>query len=211
LKDNTKGIVMLRDYIGDFTGTGNITEDVLQFLSLWGHHKTAEHCLAVAAKAKELAEKFESLAAKAEQAGYVHDISAVIPNERRLEVARSQLVDVLAEETQCPMILHQKLSVVIAREAFGVTDHDILSAIGCHTTLKANATRLDKVVFLADKMAWDQDGIPPYMSKVTKALEKSLDDAVLEYLNFLWERRHQLQVIHPWFVEAREDLLRKNS
>jgi HD superfamily phosphohydrolase YqeK len=89
-----------------------------------------------------------------------------------------------------------------------LTDREILSAIGCHTTLKTKATLLDKVVFLADKIAWDQVGKPPYLNKVIEALEVSLDAAVLEYLDYLWERRDQLQVLHPWFIEAREARLR---
>jgi len=106
------------------------------------------------------------------------------------------------------MIIHQKLSVVLARDIFYVTDTGILSAIGCHTTLKASASRLDKVVFLADKIAWDQDGKPPYIKKVTAALEESLDAGVRVYLNYLWERRDQLLVIHPWLIEAHEELMK---
>ncbi|MCX6082218.1 MAG: bis(5'-nucleosyl)-tetraphosphatase (symmetrical) YqeK [Chloroflexi bacterium] len=202
---------MLDDYIGVFRSTGKIVDDVPRFLALFGHQKTAEHCSAVASKAKELAKKYNSDSSKAEQAGYLHDISAVIPNEKRIEFAQSQSVKILAEEIQYPMIIHQKLSVVLAREAFGVTDNEVLSAVGCHTTLKANPTLLDKVVFLADKIAWDQDGNPAYLSKIIEAMDKSLDTAVLEYLNYLWEWRSQLKVIHPWLVESREFLLQMNA
>ncbi len=202
---------MLNQYIGDFKSTGKIVDDVPRFLILWGHHKTAEHCSAVASKAKELAKRFNSDSAKAEQAGYLHDISAVIPNEKRIEFAQSQSVEILAEEIQVPMLIHQKLSVVLAREAFSVTDDEILSAIGCHTTLKASPTLLDKVVFVADKIAWDQDGRPPYIDKISKAMDESLDSAVLEYLNYLWERREQLKGIHPWLIASREFLMQTNA
>jgi predicted HD superfamily hydrolase involved in NAD metabolism len=200
---------MHNHYIGDFRTTGKIVDDVPRFLVLRGHHKTAEHCSAVALKAEELAKKFNSDPCKAEQAGYLHDISAVIPNEKRIEFAHSESVEILAEEIQYPMIIHQKLSEVLARKVFSVTDYEILSAIGCHTTLKAKPTLLDKVVFLADKIAWDKEGTPPYLSKVIKAMEESLDRAVLEYLNYLWERRNQLKVIHPWLVESREFLMQR--
>lgn len=202
-----KIIIMFGQVIDGFNRTGKIAADTFHFFSLFGHPKTAEHCAAVAGKAIELAQKFASDPGKAEQAGYLHDISAVIPNEKRIEFAHNQRVAILAAERQCPMILHQKLSVVIARDAFDVIDYEILSAIGCHTTLKAKATLLDKVVFLADKIAWDQAGQPPYWSAVIKALDMSIDAAVLAYLNYLWERRAQLQVIHPWFVAARAELL----
>jgi len=199
---------MILHRIDEFTPTGNVSEDVFQFFSLFEHQKTAEHCALVARKAKELSQRFDSDSTKAEQAGYLHDVSAVIPNEKRIEYAHSHMVEVLEAEIQSPMIIHQKLSVVVARDIFDVTDHDILSAIGCHTTLKAKAALLDKVVFLADKIAWDQAGKPPYLDDVVKAMAVSIDAAILEYLNYLWEQREQLQVVHPWFIEAREDLCR---
>jgi predicted HD superfamily hydrolase involved in NAD metabolism len=202
---------MLNQYIGNFKNTGEISDDVPYFLVLLGYPKTANHCAAVAAKARELANKFGSDPFRAEQAGYLHDISAVIPNEKRIDFAQSQSVEVLGEEIIYPMIIHQKLSVVLAREIFGVTDNEVLSAIGCHTTLKANPTLLDKVVFLADKIAWDQDGSPPYLTEIITAMDVSLDNAVLEYLNYLWERRNQLKVIHPWLVEAREFLMQQTN
>jgi predicted HD superfamily hydrolase involved in NAD metabolism len=203
-------VISFKSTISEFQLTGKTAQDVFRFLGLFGYQKTAQHCAAVASKAKELAQKFDSDPSKAELAGYLHDISAVIPNDKRVAFARQQMVDVLNEEMQCPMILHQKLSVVIARDQFGVQDAEILSAIGCHTTLKAQATRLDKVVFLADKIAWDQAGKPPYLHEVTKAMEESLDAATLAYLNYLWARRDQIPLIHPWFVEARDKLLRSS-
>jgi HD superfamily phosphohydrolase YqeK len=105
-----------------------------------------------------------------------------------------------------PMILHQKLSVVIASDIFGVTDEAVLSAIGCHTTLKANASPLDKVVFIADKIAWDQPYTAPFLEGVLASLEQSLDQAVLHYLHYLWQQRDTIPVIHPWFVAAYEQL-----
>lgn len=198
---------MLEDYIRKLKRTGDIAEDVHRYLTSFGYQKTAKHCAAVAAEAQILALRYDCDPTKAELAGYLHDISAVIPNDKKVDFAQDQMVDVLAEEVACPMILHQKLSVVIARAVFEITDMEVLSAIGCHTTLKANAGLLDKIVFIADKIAWDQDGQPPYIRKVSKAMDQSLDAGVLVYLNFLWERRSQLQIIHPWFVDARDGYL----
>ena len=198
---------MLEYYLQKSKSTGQIETDVRSFLTSFGFPKTAEHCKAVAAEAKRLAERFRCDSLQAEQAGYLHDISVVIPDEKRLDFADNHRIDVLSEEAAFPMILHQKLSVVIAREIFQVSDTQVLSAIGCHTTLKAGASLLDKIVFLADKIAWDQDGIPAYLHEMRTALDRSLDAAVLVYLDYLWNRRSQLRVIHPWLVEARQDLL----
>ena len=197
---------MLDDYFDKFIRTGQIETDVRSFLSSFGFPNTAEHCAAVAAEAKHLAERYQCNQHQAQKAGFLHDISVVIPDEVRLAFAESQQVNVLSQEAQFPMILHQKLSVVLAREIFQVTDNQVLSAIGCHTTLKAGASQLDKIVFIADKIAWDQAGEPPYLIQIKAAFDESLDAAVLVYLDHVWQRRHEIPVVHPWFVAAYEEM-----
>lgn len=172
------------------------------FLTGRGFPRTAGHCAAVAAEARRLAARFGEEPARAEAAGLLHDISAPIPEAERIATAEAWGLEVLSEELAYPMIIHQKLSAVIAREAFGVTDAGVLSAIGCHTTLKAGASRLDKIVFVADKIAWDQPGDPPYLADILVALERSLDAAAFCYLDSLVQRRATLRVVHPWMLAA---------
>ena len=181
---------------------GNLRADMAAFLTARGFPRTAGHCAAVAAEARRLALRFGEDPARAEAGGLLHDISAPIPDAERLATAEAWGLDVLAEEQAYPMIIHQKLSSVIAREAFGVTDAGVLSAIGCHTTLKAGASRLDKVVFVADKIAWDQPGDPPYLAEILAAVERSLDAAAFCYLDYLYQRRATLRVAHPWMLAA---------
>jgi HD superfamily phosphohydrolase YqeK len=61
---------------------------------------------------------------------------------------------------------------------------------------------LDKVVFVADKLAWDQPGVAPYHAEMSVALGRSLDEAALVYLRYLWQRRASLRVVHPWLRDA---------
>lgn len=188
-----------------FAPTGNFAVDVPTFLK--SHPKTAEHCANVAAEARRIAGLVGANPDQAEIAGWLHDSSAIYPDSERLALAHQHKIDVLTEEAAFPMILHQKLSVVVARDVFRVTDEAILSAIGCHTTLKKDASLLDKVVFVADKTAWDQAGEPPYLREVIAGLERSdINQAALAYLRYLWERRASLRVVHPWMVEAYEQL-----
>ena len=194
----------LDDYIGDFRPTGELEKDVYTLLHNHDHDHTFTHVKAVAAKALELAQHFGGDADKAETAAWLHDISAIIPNDKRIEVARALDIEVLSVEEQLPMIIHQKLSAAISRYSFGVTDEEILSGVGCHTTLKANASLTDKLVFVADKIAWDQEGTPPYIAELNAGLERSIDKAALAYLEYLFEHA---TVLHPWAKEAREQLL----
>jgi predicted HD superfamily hydrolase involved in NAD metabolism len=182
--------------------TGDIYRDSQALLIHHGRQATAEHSLRVAAEAKRLALRWNEDPAKAEIAGWLHDISAIIPRNLQLELAESQHIDVLPEERTHPLLLHQKLSAVIAGEIFLVLDQLILDAIECHTTLKANSSSLDKIVFIADKLKWDQAGDPPYLEALQAALKQSLDAGAFLYLNYLWQQRETLLALHPWVAEA---------
>ena len=198
--------VLLRSLVDGLVFTGVLARDVPAFLRRHGHPYTAEHSAQVAAEARRVAQLVGAEPALAEMAGWLHDCSAVFPARERVVVARSLNVPVLAEEEQFSMIVHQKLSKVLAAQIFGVRDTQVLSAVACHTTLKAHATRLDKVVFVADKIAWDQPGIPPYRAELLAALEQSLDQAAYVYLRYVWEQRQTLKVVHPWLREAYREL-----
>jgi predicted HD superfamily hydrolase involved in NAD metabolism len=200
------GQVLLTRLSRAFQPTGHLARDMAHFLHQHGLPETAGHCAQVAAEAKRLAADFGADPVAAEAAGLLHDISAVIPNAERIAAAHDWDVPVLAEEAAFPMIIHQKLSVVLARALFGVHEPATLSAIGCHTTLKASASQLDKVVFIADKIRWDQPGVPPYLAALESALADSLDAGVFVYLDYLWQQRTTLRVVHPWLVAAHQEV-----
>lgn len=186
--------------------TGNLREDVARFLSSNGCPKTAEHCLLVGDESARIAAMIGADEQASRYAGYLHDISAVFPNDQRIRAARELGLEVLPEEETFPMIIHQKLSRAMARDIFGIRDELILDAVGCHTTLRTNAALLDKVLFVADKIVWDQAGRPPYLERLLDRLAVSLDHAAFDYICYLWERRDTLKVVHPWLADAYEEL-----
>jgi len=182
--------------------SGNLREDVYKFLCENNHRETAEHCMKVGQESNRIAMQYGIDEAEAEYAGYLHDISVVFPNEVRIRKARQLNIDVLSEEEYFPMIVHQKLSRSMAIDLFEIDNPGILSAVECHTTLKRDATKLDMVLFVADKIAWDQKGTPPYLNDITDALAVSLEHASFSYINYLWKQRDKLRVIHPWLRDA---------
>lgn len=137
-------------------------------------------------------------------AGLLHDISAFIPNNQRLNLAQQLQLPILPAEQQLPLLLHQKLSAYIAQTCFHITDANVIAAIECHTTLKGQFTDFELTLFLADKIAWDQPGTPPYLPELKQALATSKADATLVYLNYL--RRKHLKVVHPWLIAAYQTL-----
>lgn len=186
--------------------TGDVPADAACFLNAHECNSTVTHSRAVAATAARLALRFGVEREPAVIAGWLHDISAVVPSVERISCARRWGIEVLPEEVPVPMIVHQKLSAWMAEHGFGITDPSILSAIRCHTTLQRDAGVLDKIVFVADKISWDQPGTPPYLAALEEALSVSLDAGVCVYLNYLWQQREHLAVIHPWFAAAHRQL-----
>lgn len=134
--------------------------------------------------------------------GYLHDISAIYPNDQRLPIARRLGIEILREEEVFPLIIHQKISKAMAAALFDIHDPAILSAIECHTTLRSNPAKLDLVLFVADKIEWDQTGAPPYLTRLNAELDNSLENAAFSYLSYMWEQRDKLRVLHPWLKEA---------
>ena len=136
---------ILTDLVKSCILSGDIKNDVSSFLEYHKHPRIADHSMKVADEAKRLARKFGLDENSAAIAGLLHDISVVFPNDKRIEVAKALGIDLLIEEETFPMIIHQKISRVMAKELFGISDDIILNAIGCHTTLRANASALDLV------------------------------------------------------------------
>lgn len=164
------------------------------------------HSVRVANRAKELARTYNSEPEAAYQAGILHDISGVIPNHQRIKFAAANGIPVLPEEYHFPMIIHQKISKCIANEVFMVTDANVLSAIECHTTLKSGASKLDCLLFVADKLEWDQKGIPPYKQSVISSLDQSIEKAAYAYIHYLMQHKDKLKVVHPWLIAAYKEL-----
>jgi predicted HD superfamily hydrolase involved in NAD metabolism len=193
-------------YVGDASLTSDVSADAARLLRDRGRAGTADHSQRVATVAQRLARRWGVDETSAEVAGWLHDISAIVPRDHRLQVTELLGLEVLAEERVAPVLVHQKLSAVIAQEVFAITDRSVLSAIGCHTTLKANGSALDKIVFVADKMAWDQSDDPPYLATMASAADQSLDLAAHCYLDYLWQRRETLPAMHPWALQAYRQL-----
>jgi len=189
-----------------FSFPGDIDSDALEFLMYHGRQDVAKHVLAVKDMAQRIASKFSVNIELARCAGLLHDISLVIPTSDMLQTSLELGIEVIAEEKQVPYLIHGKLSALIAEEVFGIKNDSVIHAISCHSTLCANASSLDKVLFVADKMSWEPEH-SPFRLELAEALEKSLDEAVGCFLTWTWNRKDKLDVIHPWLKEAWNDLV----
>jgi len=185
--------------------TGDIETDALAFLRANGKASIARHVLAVAQTAQTLAERFGLDVGIARTAALLRDIAGVMPPADMLQYARDYAWPLDASEQQHPFLLHQRISRDMARELFGINDETVLSMIACHTTLKAHATDEQMLLFIADKLSWDQDGTPPFYDCVWHALDASLAHAARAYIHYVLDHGMILSP-HAWLIEAKDDL-----
>ncbi|BDH65372.1 HD domain-containing protein [Enterococcus faecalis] len=181
-----------------------LKNEIKQYLVSKNCEKTYYHCMEVGEYVYQLGEKYLTSPEKVSIAGYLHDISAIYPNNQRISVAQKYGIELNEAEMAFPMIIHQKISKSIAKMDFGIEDNEILSAIECHTTLKKNYSDIDLVLFVADKIKWDQEGKPPYLDGLLQALNCSLENAAYFYIDYIL--KHDIKVVHPWLWDAYNQL-----
>ncbi|MBR3825701.1 MAG: bis(5'-nucleosyl)-tetraphosphatase (symmetrical) YqeK [Lachnospiraceae bacterium] len=171
------------------------------------NHKenTLRHVEEVADTAVWLAEVYNLDSIKVKLAALLHDISAIMYPQDMYELAKVRGLEIDAAEEKYHFLLHQRISRIIAQEDYGINDSDILDAIECHTTLKKNASVYDKVIFIADKISWDQKGVPPYYDILKSKVVESLDEACYFYINYQFEN-NLLLMPHQWIRDAYEEL-----
>lgn len=190
--------------MGHYASEAGIAGKASALLLSFGRQVTARHSRRVAGEAGRIAGLFGADVDQAALAGWLHDISAIIPPGEMVGEALTRGIEALPEERAHPSILHQKLSAALASELFGVTDDAILTAVSCHTTLRADAAQLDMILYAADKLAWDQSDAAPYEAAVRAGLEVSLNAAVLAHLRWMHDRQASLSVVHPRLRDAYE-------
>lgn len=83
-------------------------------------------------------------------------------------------------------VLHQFLGACKAQRDFAIDDIDILNAIACHTTAKANMSIFEKLIYTADSVSYDRD-YPPIPSIREIAFE-DFEKGFIEVLKYTYNK-----------------------
>lgn len=185
--------------------SGDIRTDVKNILLINGKSNTYIHVENVADRNALISKTYDLDHDKCVIAGLLHDISAIIKPEDMLKYAYENRLEVCEAERKYPFLLHQRLSKICAVEYFNISDEEILSAIECHTTLKKCPSKYEMSLFIADKLAWDRGGIPPFYEEVNAALDISLEAACYKYMEYMVES-DMILCPHDNWIEAYEQL-----
>lgn len=192
-------------YIQTIPLSGDLKTDITDLLTENGKPETAAHCMAVAKTGEKIAAQFGLDQSVVSAAALLHDVSNIVKPQDMLDYAISQNWELDEAEKQHPFLLHQRLSAVFAKEMFNIRDTAILSAIECHSTLKAAPSAYDMALFLADKLSWDSQGTPPFSNIVSSAFAHSLEYASLTYIHFVLNEGLILSP-HKWLMDAKNFL-----
>ena len=110
-------------------------------------------------------------------AGLLHDCAKCIDEEESLRLCDKYHLELSAIERESPYLIHAKLGAVLAKEKYGVTDPQILSAIRYHTTGYPNMTLLEACVFAADFIEPNRkmlDCLPEIRTVIYRDLPKAI-------------------------------------
>ena len=188
---------------------GDPVADITAFLVERDRPDTVAHLQAVAKEAERLAQCFGVDPAQARLAGWLHDVAAAVPAGQVIEAAEHLGIVLTPADRAIPQVIHGRLSAWLGEHCFGITDSLVLDAVRCHTTLRYGATDLDKVLFIADKIALDPsaDFQPGYAADLSAALDQSLDHAAFAILGrFIGERDRLGWRLHPDLLAAHVEL-----
>ena len=188
--------------------TGDIIVDIKNFLLENDKSKTLKHVIDVANTNSKIAKKYGLDENICIISAYLHDISTVIQPNDMLNYMYENNLFIDEAERKHSFLLHQRISRLIVKDFLGIDDELILSAIECHTTLKQNPSKYDMALFIADKISWDQEGVPPFYDIVIENLSISLEKACLSYINYIIDN-NMILYPHSWIMEGKEYLEKK--
>ncbi|MCD7778287.1 MAG: nicotinate-nucleotide adenylyltransferase [Clostridiales bacterium] len=162
------------------------------------------HTLGVAEEAVKLAEIFGEDKHKAYTAGLLHDCAKNFDTKRTFKFCDEYNValdNILREQ---PDLIHSFLGAAVAEHEYGIKDGDTLNAIRYHTTGRADMSRLEEIVYLADMTEPNRtfyEGLDKIRELSYHNLKEAVAEALKQTINF---NREKGRIVHPLSLEAFE-------
>jgi predicted HD superfamily hydrolase involved in NAD metabolism len=168
-----------------------------------------DHSLRVCDRALELASKFHlDHANEIAFSALVHDAAKLYSPDALIDYCQRHGLQLSEDDMASPQTIHPFVGAHMVQEHYGIEpDHPVLEGIRYHTTGRAGMSRLEQLVYIADKLEGNRQN-PLYVQKVMALMDfrdvASLDATMLflldSTLRFLMDKQ---QLIHPRTLEAR--------
>ncbi len=204
------------EFLNHFSGlviperTGDFLLDIQSVYLSNQRPDTLAHVTGVAVEIDQLARRFRLDPETCRVCAFCHDLAAILKPGEMLGYDRHAGMPLDPAEVKHPFLLHQRFSAILAHQMINIDTTEVLSAVACHSTLKAHASQLDMALFLADKLAWDQPGTPSFARRIREALEQSLSQGCRVYIEYAFEHG-MILLPHRQLTEALGWLQSSNS
>ena len=168
-----------------------------------------KHSLGTMQKAKELAELYGENPIKAMLTGLAHDIAKEMTKEEFFLYCVQNKLPIDEFDKVQSVTLHGKIGADIVKKKYHFTK-EMQNAICYHTIGRANMTKLDKIIFLADKIEDTRENTEE-LEQVKNLAKRDMDEAIL------WDIDHFIipkmiekrKMIHPDSILARNDIIKR--
>lgn len=144
--------------------------------------KRFHHSVCVADEAKRLSEKYGGDPERAYLAGLLHDITKNAPKEEHLQIFSQFDIMLNDIEKNSEKLWHAISGAAYVEHILKIDDKEIISSIRYHTTAKADMTKLEKIIYLADFTSLDRDYDD--VSVIRQYVDESLEKAFVYALQY---------------------------
>lgn len=172
-----------------------ISDDILRKIKKLSPSKF-NHTINVYGTALALAKKHGVNIRKAAIASVFHDCAKDLSGKRLTKLLPDYRRYLDNSEKKNFKLWHAPLSAAIAKKYFGIKDRDILNSIRFHTVGRANMSKLEKVIYLADLVEptrrYKRTG---YLRNLAmNSLEKAMKEALKTKILYVLSKNAE---IHP--------------
>ncbi len=140
------------------------------------------HSLCVANEAKRLAVKYGVDAEKAYLAGLLHDITKNSDESEHLQIFSTFGIMLNSVEKNAQKLWHAISGAAYIEHILNISDRDIIDAVRYHTTARANMTKFEKIIYLADFTSLDRNYSD--VNVIRQYVDESLDKALIYALQY---------------------------
>lgn len=175
---------------------GQLYEDVMSFMA----EKRKPHVEGVAQEAVKLAKRWGEDENKAYRAALLHDVTKALKFSEQLILLKNYGIIKNISENGSESVIHAETGAAVARFVYH-EESEICSAVRWHTTGKADMSRLEKIIFIADYIEPNRklDGIDRIRALAYEDLDACMVASLKNNLDYLEKTG---KAIHPDTVIA---------
>jgi nicotinate-nucleotide adenylyltransferase len=205
------GYILREHLYGTAADLRSLTPDSLRPIALsYLKHKRMAHVLGTEGEAVRLAARYGADETDARMAALLHDCTKKLDMEQQLALCRQYGIELDELEQNALKLLHAKTGAAIAQHVYGLSDA-VCSAIRWHTTGRADMTKLEMILYLADYIEPSREfRDEPDVVHLRQACYENLERGMLLGLTMTIEEMQGMgNPIHRDTLSARDWLLKK--